>query len=44
MHDVLTAWWSVDGPALLHACCQLEENVFPMVPAGAGLADMVESA
>jgi len=44
MDETLAAWWNADGPALLHAICQLEENVFPMVPAGAGLADMVESA
>ncbi|HRX87412.1 MAG TPA: thiamine pyrophosphate-dependent enzyme, partial [Phycisphaerae bacterium] len=44
MEEMLAAWWNSDGPALLHAICQLEENVFPMVPAGAGLADMVESA
>jgi acetolactate synthase-1/2/3 large subunit len=42
--ETLAAWWNTDGPALLHAICHLEENVFPMVPAGAGLADMVESA
>ncbi|NOX60322.1 MAG: acetolactate synthase large subunit, partial [Planctomycetes bacterium] len=44
MSSVLSAWWNCDGPALLHVICQLEENVFPMVPAGAGLGDMVESA
>ncbi|MCB9850652.1 MAG: biosynthetic-type acetolactate synthase large subunit [Phycisphaerales bacterium] len=44
MGETLAAWWNCDGPALLHAICHLEENVFPMVPAGAGLADMVESA
>ncbi len=42
--ETLDAWWNADGPALLHAVCHLEENVFPMVPAGKGLADMVESA
>lgn len=44
MSSTLAAWWNCDGPALLHAVCHLEENVFPMVPAGAGLEDMVESA
>ncbi|GJM25222.1 MAG: acetolactate synthase [Phycisphaerae bacterium] len=44
MSSTLDAWWNCEGPALLHAVCHLEENVFPMVPAGAGLGDMVESA
>lgn len=44
MSSTLSAWWNCDGPALLHAVCRLEENVFPMVPAGAGLSEMVESA
>jgi acetolactate synthase-1/2/3 large subunit len=44
MEDTLNKWWTCPGPALIHAICQLEENVFPMVPAGAGLGDMVESA
>jgi acetolactate synthase-1/2/3 large subunit len=44
MSSTLKAWWNCDGPALLHAVCHLEQNVFPMVPAGAGLGDMVESA
>ncbi len=43
MESVLKEWWTCDGPALLHAVCRAEENVFPMVPAGAGLAEMVES-
>lgn len=44
LRETLAAWLNTEGPALLHAVCRLEENVFPMVPAGAGLADMVESA
>ena len=44
LSDTITRWWNCPGPALLHAICQLEENVFPMVPAGAGLGEMVESA
>ena len=43
MKETIDAWWHCSGPALLHAVCRLEENVFPMVPAGAGLADMMES-
>ena len=37
-------WWNQEGPVLLHCLCQLEENVFPMIPAGATLEEMVESA
>lgn len=39
----LDRWLSCKGPALLHAICQAEENVYPMVPAGASLAEMVEA-
>lgn len=39
----VAAWWQSEKPALLHAICELEENVFPMVPAGAGLSETVES-
>lgn len=39
----LERWLSCKGPALLHAICQAEENVYPMVPAGASLAEMVEA-
>ena len=43
IRSTLEQWFRSDGPALLHAKCRLEENVFPMVPAGASLAEMVES-
>ncbi len=44
MQSTIDAWWDCEGPALLHCRCHLEENVFPMVPAGAGLGEMMESA
>ena len=43
IESVIKRWWSCAGPALLHCRCRLEENVFPMVPANASLAEMVES-
>jgi acetolactate synthase-1/2/3 large subunit len=43
LDQVLARWWQGHGPALLHCECQLEENVFPMVPPNAGLADMLEA-
>jgi acetolactate synthase-1/2/3 large subunit len=36
-------WFNSDKPALLHALCHLEDNVFPMVPAGAALGDFKEA-
>ena len=30
-----------DGPILIHAECVKYENVFPMIPAGAALEDMI---
>lgn len=36
-------WWTSSGPALLHCECRAEENVFPMVPTNAALAEMVEA-
>ncbi len=42
MADTLQAWWQCDGPALLHCISEPEDNVYPMVPAGAGLSDMLE--
>jgi acetolactate synthase-1/2/3 large subunit len=30
-----------DGPILIHAECMKTDNVFPMIPAGAGLEDMI---
>lgn len=33
-----------DGPILIHAECVKNENVFPMIPAGAALEDMIVEA
>jgi acetolactate synthase-1/2/3 large subunit len=30
-----------DGPCLIHAECEKEDNVFPMIPAGAALSEMI---
>jgi len=43
IRPVLEQWYACEGPVLLHAKCRPEENVYPMVPAGASLAEMVES-
>ncbi len=32
--------WETPGPYLLEVVCEKEENVFPMVPAGASVADI----
>jgi acetolactate synthase-1/2/3 large subunit len=34
-------WLSTTGPALLEVVVEKEENVFPMVPAGAGISDVL---
>ncbi|NKB71098.1 MAG: biosynthetic-type acetolactate synthase large subunit [Candidatus Latescibacteria bacterium] len=33
-----------EGPCLVHAECEKEDNVFPMIPAGAALEDMLVEA
>jgi acetolactate synthase-1/2/3 large subunit len=33
---------AVDGPALVEFCIAQEQNVFPMMPAGKGLSDLLE--
>ena len=33
-----------EGPCLVHAECEKEDNVFPMIPAGAALTDMLVEA
>jgi acetolactate synthase-1/2/3 large subunit len=30
-----------EGPCLIHAECEKEDNVFPMIPAGAALSEML---
>jgi acetolactate synthase-1/2/3 large subunit len=36
----VTEMWEAPGPYLLEVVCEKEENVFPMVPAGASIADI----
>ena len=36
----LAEMWETPGPYLLEVVCEKEENVFPMVPAGAAVADI----
>jgi acetolactate synthase-1/2/3 large subunit len=37
---VLTEMWETPGPYLVEVVCEKEENVFPMVPAGASVANI----
>ena len=39
----LATWWETPGPALLHCLCHMEDNVYPMVPAGAALGEIMEA-
>jgi acetolactate synthase-1/2/3 large subunit len=43
MRQDIEAWWNCDGPALMHCLAHAEDNVYPMVPAGASLGEMRES-
>ena len=38
--SVLREMWESDGPYFVEVVCEREENVFPMVPAGAAVADI----
>jgi acetolactate synthase-1/2/3 large subunit len=38
--SVLREMWESDGPYFIEVVCEREENVFPMVPAGAAVADI----
>jgi len=38
---VLTRALKHDGPAVVHAECEKEDNVFPMIPAGAAVSEML---
>jgi len=31
-----------DGPAILHCACYPSENVWPLIPAGTSVAEMIE--
>lgn len=41
--DAIRAAQAVDGPALVWFEIQEEQNVFPMMPAGKGLSDLIET-
>ena len=38
---VLTQMLQSDGPCVVHAHCEKEDNVFPMIPAGAAVHEML---
>lgn len=38
--DALAQMWETPGPYLLEVVCEKEDNIFPMVPAGAAVADI----
>lgn len=38
--DALSEMWETPGPYLLEVVCEKEDNIFPMVPAGAAVADI----
>jgi acetolactate synthase-1/2/3 large subunit len=40
VHAALTEMWETPGPYLVEVVCEKEENVFPMVPAGASVANI----
>jgi acetolactate synthase-1/2/3 large subunit len=41
--DVIARFVAHDGPALLHAACHPTENVWPMIPAGMTVDDLMEA-
>ena len=38
---ILTRMLECDGPCVVHAHCEKEDNVFPMIPAGAAVHEMI---
>ena len=40
LDDALQRMFSHDGPFVLEVACEKEENVFPMIPAGASVSDI----
>jgi acetolactate synthase-1/2/3 large subunit len=44
LDDGLRALFADDGPMLLHCACYPHENVWPMIPAGAALDELIEEA
>ncbi|HNJ41126.1 MAG TPA: thiamine pyrophosphate-dependent enzyme, partial [Acidobacteriota bacterium] len=43
VESTLREWLATPGPALLHCECHIAENVFPMIPAGAAIDEMMEA-
>jgi len=41
LEERVAAWLACDGPTVLDAFCEKDEHVYPMVPAGKGLHEMV---
>ena len=41
LEDVVAEWLAHEGPCVLDAFCEKDEHVYPMVPAGKGLHEMV---
>src|SRR5579875_1624257 len=44
LDDALRELFTNDGPMLLHCACYPHENVWPMIPAGAALDELIEAA
>ena len=40
VREVLATMWETPGPYLVEVVCEKEENIFPMIPAGAAVADI----
>jgi acetolactate synthase-1/2/3 large subunit len=40
VHEALRTMWETPGPYLLEVVCEKEENIFPMIPAGAAVGDI----
>lgn len=43
IESTLREWLAAPGPTLLHAECHVEQNVYPMIPAGAAINEMIEA-
>ena len=41
---ILNRMLAVEGPCVVHAHCEKEDNVFPMIPAGAAISEMLIEA
>jgi len=44
LDDAIVRMLASDGPALLHCACYPGENVWPLIPAGTSVAEMMEEA